>query len=296
MNISLDRWWVGRRFGGYRQVVDNDAVAVLEKDHSTVQDLFSRVSRQDEDRPAVLKELLRTLSAHVAAEKQLLVPVLRQHGDEGKALADELGDDHHAIEKLVVLVERRKVNSPDVPDLVTELLDITDRHIAHANRTPVRLPAGEGRPGRAGRPGRGVTLGRGSTALPSSSSPPRHRAPRRRESQGGRAVRPGPGLHSRSQSFQFLTSKPTAACGCERPQRSGWTGPVERRTGHQEGRSDRNSGGGQVCNSATPSDKPAPTRGRRRGRGRAQLPGTSCRPAGSSREGAQRGGPPGVCL
>ena len=30
------------------------------------------------------------------------------------------------------------------------------------------------------------------------------------------------------------------------------------------------------------------------GRRRAQLPGTSRRPAGSSREGAQRGGPPGV--
>ena len=113
--------------------MDDDVVAVLGKDHSTVQDLFCRVSGRDEDRPAVLEELLRTLSAHVAAEKQLLVPVLRRHGDEGKALADELGDDHQAIEKLVVRVERRKVNSPDVPDLVTELLDITDRHIAHAN-------------------------------------------------------------------------------------------------------------------------------------------------------------------
>ncbi len=133
LNVSADRRWVGRHFGGYSQVVDNDAVAVLEKDHSTVQDLFSRVSGQDEDRPAVLKELLRTLSAHVATEKQLVVPLLRRHGEEGKALADELGGEHRAIEKLVVLVERRKVNSPDVPDLVNELLDITDRHIARAN-------------------------------------------------------------------------------------------------------------------------------------------------------------------
>jgi hypothetical protein len=41
-----------------------------------------------------LDELLRLLSTHVAAEKQLLVPVLLDHSDEGKALAGQLGDDH----------------------------------------------------------------------------------------------------------------------------------------------------------------------------------------------------------
>ena len=113
--------------------MEKNAIVVLTEDHAAVQTLFARVSQPDEDRPAVLGQLLRLLSAHVAAEKQLVVPVLLDRSDEGKALADQLRDDHDAIEKLVILVERRKVNSPDVPDFVNELLQITKRHNRQAD-------------------------------------------------------------------------------------------------------------------------------------------------------------------
>jgi Hemerythrin HHE cation binding domain len=113
--------------------MDKSAIAVLAEDHAAMQTLFARVSQPDEDRPAVLGQLLRSLSAHVAAEKQLVVPILRDHSGEGKALADQLRVDHDAIEKLVILIERRKVNSPDVPDLVNELLQITERHSREAD-------------------------------------------------------------------------------------------------------------------------------------------------------------------
>jgi Hemerythrin HHE cation binding domain len=113
--------------------MEKNAIMVLAEDHAAVQALFARVSQPDEDRPAVLGQLLRSLSAHVAAEKQLVVPILVVHADEGKALADQLGDDHDAIEKLVIRVERRKVNSPDVPDLVNELLQIVTRHSRQAD-------------------------------------------------------------------------------------------------------------------------------------------------------------------
>jgi hypothetical protein len=110
-----------------------DAIGVLSEDHAALLALFARVSEPEEDRPAVLGQLLRSLSAHVAAEKQLIVPALVDHSDGGKALAAQLGDDHDAIEKLVILVERRKVNSPDVPDLVNDLLEIVRRHAREAD-------------------------------------------------------------------------------------------------------------------------------------------------------------------
>lgn len=113
--------------------MEKNAIAVLADDHAAVQTLFHRVSQPDEDRPAVLGELLRSLSAHVAAEKQIVVPILREQSDEGKVLADQLRDDHDRIEKLVILIERRKVNSPDVPDLVNELLEISKRHNRQAD-------------------------------------------------------------------------------------------------------------------------------------------------------------------
>jgi hypothetical protein len=54
--------------------MDKNAGAVLCEDHSAVQNLFARVSGPDEDRPAVLEQLLHSLSAHAAVEKQLVVP------------------------------------------------------------------------------------------------------------------------------------------------------------------------------------------------------------------------------
>ena len=134
---------VGRAGIGYSRNMEQDAIVVLSEDHAAVQALFARVSLPDEDRPAVLGQLLRMLSAHVAAEKQLVVPILVQHSDEGKALADQLRDDHDAIEKLVILVERRKVNSPDVPDLVNELLAITKRHVRQADEELVPFLRGQ---------------------------------------------------------------------------------------------------------------------------------------------------------
>jgi hemerythrin-like domain-containing protein len=110
-----------------------DAASVLEHEHRELQDLFERVSSPDEDRGAVLKQLIQTLAAHVTVEKQMVVPALRDHGDVGRAASDALTDQHHEIEHVLTLVERRKVNSPDVPDLVTELLDATNHHIGATN-------------------------------------------------------------------------------------------------------------------------------------------------------------------
>jgi hypothetical protein len=119
--------------------MENDAIAVLENDHATLQELFARVSHPDEDRAAVLAELLRRLSAHVAAEKQLIVPLLRDRGDGGEALAEQIGADHDVMERAIVLIERRKVNSTDVPDLVNELLDLTQAHVRTADERLIPL-------------------------------------------------------------------------------------------------------------------------------------------------------------
>jgi hypothetical protein len=110
--------------------MERNALEVLTDEHEGLQTLFRRVSGVDEDRPAVLKELLQTLSLHVSMEKQLLVPVLADRVPDGQALADGLSEYHDEVERIHVLVDRRKVNSPDVPELVTQLLDLTDAHIA----------------------------------------------------------------------------------------------------------------------------------------------------------------------
>ena len=110
-----------------------NAIEVLAGEHDEIQDLFRRVSSPDEDRPAVLKDLMQYLSGHVAVEKQMLMPVLKERVPGGAELADTLSDEHDRVEKILTLLERRKVNSPDVVGLVNELLDLSDRHIDEAD-------------------------------------------------------------------------------------------------------------------------------------------------------------------
>jgi hypothetical protein len=77
----------------------------------------------------ILKELLRELAAHVSAEQSLVYPVVVAEEIGGADLASGLKGDYDEIGRLLILIERRKVNSPDMPDLVTELLDATRAHI-----------------------------------------------------------------------------------------------------------------------------------------------------------------------
>lgn len=112
-----------------------DAVAVLETEHATVEDLFARVSSPDEDRKEILTQLMQTLALHVSLEKQLLIPVLNGHVRDGPAVAERIRDDHDHVEKILTRIERRKFNSPDIPDWVNELHAILERHIDEANAT-----------------------------------------------------------------------------------------------------------------------------------------------------------------
>ena len=124
---------------GYQCDMSRDAVAVLLADHTELDRLFERVSEVGEDRAQVLRRLASRLSAHVAMEQELLVPMVKDNLDSGEEMADCLSSYHDAVGRLLVLIDRRKINSPDMAELMTELLELTRHHISHANVTV--LPA-----------------------------------------------------------------------------------------------------------------------------------------------------------
>ncbi|HWE56834.1 MAG TPA: hemerythrin domain-containing protein [Acidimicrobiales bacterium] len=108
-------------------------VEVLDEQHQRVAELFDRVSSPEEDRPAVLHTLLQELAAHVAAERSAVAPIVKrdQFDDD---LAAALKDDHDRMENLMVLIERRKFNSPDIPDLVSQLKQVSEEHAARSEK------------------------------------------------------------------------------------------------------------------------------------------------------------------
>lgn len=123
---------------GYHRPVTSSVVDVLQEHYEQVKELFGRVSSPDEDRPAVLRQIIQSLAAEVAAERATLLPEVSEL-DLDEDLAGEMKDDYDRIENLLVLIERRKFNSPDVPDLVVELREVHERHAERAGR--VLFPA-----------------------------------------------------------------------------------------------------------------------------------------------------------
>lgn len=106
-----------------------DLGQVMADEHESLSELFHRVtSPEEEDRGAVLAELIRELAAHASIEDSLVAPVVRQRLDGGTQLARQLRADSRDTQKLLVRIERRKPNSPDQPALVGRLGDVFDRH------------------------------------------------------------------------------------------------------------------------------------------------------------------------
>ena len=104
------------------------AVDVLEREHHDLGALFDRVHDPEADRAAALLEVVKQVATHVAVERTFLYPLVKRRSLGSAGLASELRQDYKRMEHLLVLTERRKVNSPDMPEIVTELLDVFEAH------------------------------------------------------------------------------------------------------------------------------------------------------------------------
>ena len=109
-------------------MADQCDLGVLDFEHEGISRLFDQVSDPDADRIEILFDITRRLAAHISVEQSVFLPVARDREIVGPGMADSLAEDYHEMQRLLVLIERRKMNSPDIPDLVTELKEIFGNH------------------------------------------------------------------------------------------------------------------------------------------------------------------------
>ena len=105
-----------------------NALDVLHREHRDLGQLFARVRDPEGDRAAAWQEIVKQVTTHVAVERSFLYPLVVRRRLGSTQLAGDLRHDYKRMEHLLVLTERRKINSPDMPDLVTELLDVFEAH------------------------------------------------------------------------------------------------------------------------------------------------------------------------
>lgn len=104
------------------------AVEVLSREHADLRHLFGRLSDLDADRKAIWTEIVKQIATHVAVERTHIYPLIRRRRLGPQDRAATLRNDYTGMEHLLVLTERRKLNSPDLPRLISRLVDLFDAH------------------------------------------------------------------------------------------------------------------------------------------------------------------------
>jgi hypothetical protein len=104
------------------------AADLLTREHEDLCGLFARLAEPGADRAGIWLGIVKQIATHVAVERTFVYPLARRGRVGPAGLADELRREYKRMERLLVLTERRKINSPDMPDLVEELLEVFDAH------------------------------------------------------------------------------------------------------------------------------------------------------------------------
>ncbi len=104
------------------------ALDVLEGEHDKLRELFVQVRDPARDRVKVWLEIVKQTTIHVAVERSFIYPLVKSGKLGSHDLAAQLLGEYKRMEHLLVLTERRKINSPDMPELVTALLDAFEAH------------------------------------------------------------------------------------------------------------------------------------------------------------------------
>jgi YceI-like domain len=103
-------------------------LALIERQHSDIEESFDRVHDKNLDRAAEMAQMVTHIASHVAVERNYLYPLAKKTGHHRSRLGRQLISDYRKMHALLLKIDRRKTNSPDMPDLVAELHDAFEQH------------------------------------------------------------------------------------------------------------------------------------------------------------------------
>lgn len=109
------------------------AFDLLEREHEGIRAVFGRIRDPDADRGAALADAITRMATHVAVERSYIYPLVKRRQVGSPRLGRALLWDYKRMEKLLAMADRRKSNSPDMPELVTELMDVFQHHQSHCS-------------------------------------------------------------------------------------------------------------------------------------------------------------------
>jgi YceI-like domain len=103
-------------------------LAVMECQHTKIAESFNRVHDENLDRSAEVARMVTHIASHIAVERNYLYPLAKKIGHRHSRPSHQLISDYRKMQTLLVKIDRRKTNSPDMPDLVAQLHDAFEQH------------------------------------------------------------------------------------------------------------------------------------------------------------------------
>jgi hypothetical protein len=107
-------------------------LALMERQHTDIAESFDRVHDKDLDRSAEVAQMVTYIASHVAVERNYLYPLAKKIGHRRSGPGRQLISDYRKMQALLVKIDHRKTNSPDMPDLVADLHDAFEQHQEHS--------------------------------------------------------------------------------------------------------------------------------------------------------------------
>lgn len=82
---------------------DDDAIAILKKDHDTVKELFSQFKKTDSmsEKKRIATQAIMELRIHATIEEELFYPALRGRDEVDQDLLNESDEEHHVAKLLI---------------------------------------------------------------------------------------------------------------------------------------------------------------------------------------------------
>ncbi|TXL87840.1 hemerythrin domain-containing protein [Streptomyces sp. IB2014 016-6] len=115
---------------------EHDVVALILRDHRTMEDLFRRMRSVEADRAEALREFAALLIAHARAEETEVYPALRRFKNIDDAEVEHGEEEHdEGNEALLDLLETGEVGSDEWDEKLEKLVEAVTHHLDEEERT-----------------------------------------------------------------------------------------------------------------------------------------------------------------
>lgn len=110
-----------------------NVLKILKKDHSTVQNLFSKYDRASKSahdkRSELFEKIRRELQIHLRAEEEIFYPALKAMNGAARLVISEALKEHKDVDELLTQISRIKPTDKNFDEKMETLIENFDHHV-----------------------------------------------------------------------------------------------------------------------------------------------------------------------